>query len=104
VLDTLPDGSVPPPLNPAQALTLGEALAAYTSGSSQLALGVAGRLRVGERADLVVENVDPFALPAEALASVRTEVTVVNGQVVYERGDVVAEAVLQGGELQNVGR
>lgn len=101
---TLPDGSVPPPLNPAQALTLGEALAAYTSGSSQLALGVAGRLRVGERADLVVENVDPFALLAEALASVRTEVTVVNGQVVYERREDVAEAVVPGGELQDVGR
>lgn len=79
----MPDGSVPPPLDPGQALTLAEALAAYTSGSSQLALGVAGRLRVGERADVVVEGVDPFELPSDALAGVRTTATVVGGRVVH---------------------
>lgn len=69
-----------------QALTLAEALGAYTSGSSSLVLGRSGRLQVGERADIAVASIDPFALPAEALASVRTAATVVAGEVVF--GDV----------------
>ena len=66
-----------------QALTLAEALGAYTAGSTSLVLGRSGRLQVGERADVAVATADPFALPTEALASVRTAVTVVAGEVVF---------------------
>ena len=74
-----------PPLDPAQALTLTEALAAYTSGSASLVLGVAGRVRVGERADLVIATEDPFEIPADQLFRVGTAVSVVAGDVVHER-------------------
>jgi predicted amidohydrolase YtcJ len=66
-----------------QALTLSQALAAYTSGSTSLVLGRPGRVRVGERADLAVATADPFELDAAAIASVRTAVTVVGGEVVF---------------------
>lgn len=74
-----------PPLDPSQALTLAEALAAYTSGSSALVLGVAGRVRVGERADLVIATEDPFEIPADHLFRVGTAVSIVAGEVVHER-------------------
>lgn len=81
----------PPVLDAAQALTLGEALAAYTSGSASLVLGApggdgdGGRVLVGARADLVVSTVDPFELPSEQLIRVATAATVVAGELVHER-------------------
>ena len=82
----LPAGSTPPTLDAEhQSLTLAEALTAYTNGSAELVLGRPGRIRVGERADLAVATGDPFAMPPEALAGLETAVTVVAGQVVFER-------------------
>ena len=67
---------------PAQALTVVEALSAYTLGPAR-ALGVAdeGHLRTGARADLAVLNVDLDTLLAadDRLAGVRAELTVVDG-------------------------
>lgn len=74
-----------PPLDPSQALTLAEGLAAYTSGSASLVLGSAGRVRVGERADLVVSTEDPFEIPSDQLFRVAAAITVVGGDVVHER-------------------
>lgn len=71
------------PLDAAQALTLTEALAAYTSGSADLVLGGGGRIRVGARADVVVATADPFELPAAALIGVGTAVTIVAGEIVH---------------------
>lgn len=80
-----PEGTEPPTLDAEhQALTLQQALAAYTSGSTELVLGRPGRLRVGERADLAVATANPFALPPAEIVSVRTAVTVVRGEVVFE--------------------
>lgn len=82
----LPAGATPPTLDAEhQSLTLAQALGAYTNGSTELVLGRPGRIRVGERADLAVATADPFALPREALASVQTAVTLVAGEVVFER-------------------
>ncbi|UUT35974.1 amidohydrolase family protein [Microbacterium elymi] len=79
-------GALPPTLDAEhQALTLAQALAAYTSGSTSLVLGRPGRVRVGERADLAVATGDPFEMPAEVLVSLQTAVTVVAGEVVFER-------------------
>ncbi|MDF0513151.1 amidohydrolase [Agromyces sp. H3Y2-19a] len=79
-------GALPPTLDAEhQALTLEQAFAAYTSGSTELVLGRPGRVRVGERADLAVATGDPFELPAEAIVSLQTAVTVVGGEIVYER-------------------
>ena len=73
------------PLDAAQALTLTEALAAYTSGSASLVLGTPGRIRVGERADLVVSTEDPFEVPADRLYQLAAAATVVGGALVFER-------------------
>ncbi|SDQ27185.1 amidohydrolase [Leucobacter chromiiresistens] len=74
----------PDVLDSGQALTLAESVAAYTSGSAALVLDAAGRIRVGERADIAVATCDPFAGPREAILATRTAVTVVGGSVVFE--------------------
>jgi len=66
-----------------QSLSLTQALGAYTRGSASLVLGRAGRVRIGERADLAVATRDPFGMPVEEIASLRTTVTVVGGEVVF---------------------
>ncbi|WP_062389561.1 amidohydrolase [Demequina iriomotensis] len=76
-------GSDAPPLNPSEALTLSQALRAYTAGShALLGLEGSGVLEVGARADLCVASRDPFAGAPEAIASTRTVVTVLGGDVV----------------------
>ena len=80
-----PDGRSGEPLDAGQALTLTEALTAYTSGSADLVLGGGGRLRVGGRADVAVSTIDPFEIPAEALIGVAIAATVVAGRLVHER-------------------
>ncbi|WP_062304359.1 amidohydrolase [Demequina subtropica] len=76
-------GSDAGPLNPVEALTLAEALRAYTAGSHEL-LGLEGSgvLEAGARADLCVASRDPFAGSPEEIATTRTVVTVLGGEVV----------------------
>lgn len=76
-----------------QALDLAQALGAYTSGSTGLVLGRSGRVRVGERADLAVATADPFALPAEEIASLGTALTVVGGTVAFRAAEAPHEQV-----------
>lgn len=78
-------------LDEAQALSLAEALAAYTSGSSSLVLEQTGRVRVGQRADLIVSTLDPFEVPPQLLLTIAAAVTVVQGEVVYEAGKQIDE-------------
>ncbi len=72
---------------PGQALTVAEALAAYTLGPA-LALGMEGEghLAPGARADLAVLNVDLATLLAadDRLGGVRSLLTLVDGEVVHE--------------------
>ncbi len=77
------------PLIPAEALDLSFALAAYTSGSAWInGIDDGGHLRQGAPADLVVVDRDPFAMDPEDLHLVRTDLTIVGGQVVFERSTV----------------
>jgi predicted amidohydrolase YtcJ len=59
------------PWHPAEALGVGQALAA----------AVAGPLRVGGPADVTVLTADPFAVPPAALASLRALCTISGGRV-----------------------
>jgi predicted amidohydrolase YtcJ len=72
---------------PGQALTVAEALAAYTLGPA-LALGMEGEghLAPGARADLAVLNVDLATLLAadDRLGGVRSLLTLVDGEMVHE--------------------
>lgn len=72
-------------ITPEERLTLAEALAGYTSGAAFAAHDDAalGALTAGRLADFVVVDRDPFALPAEQLAEVRTLRTVVGGVTVF---------------------
>jgi predicted amidohydrolase YtcJ len=72
------------PLLPRQALTLAEALAAYTAGSAYVNhLDETGAVAPGYLADLVVLDRDPFAGPAGEIAAAAVALTYVEGQQVY---------------------
>ncbi len=72
---------------PDQKLTLGEALAAFTTGAAYASFeeGQIGRLSPGYQADFVVMQRDPFDLPARQIVDLRVEQTWVAGQPVYQQ-------------------
>ena len=82
-----PTGTHPGELWPEQALTVDEALHAYTLGAAR-AMGVddvTGSLRPGKSADFVVLDRDPWSTPADRLAGTVTEQTWFAGRLVYQR-------------------
>ena len=81
-----PTGAFPGTLNADQAITREEAIAAVTSrGADAVGLGdVTGRLRVGNSADFVLLDRDPFEVPVQELAGTRVLATVFAGERVYE--------------------
>ncbi|HEY5352611.1 MAG TPA: amidohydrolase [Streptosporangiaceae bacterium] len=79
-----PGESAGEPLLPGQALTLAEAMAAYTAGSAYVnQLDETGAIAAGYLADLVVLDRDPFAGPAEEIAAATVTLTYVEGRQVY---------------------
>ena len=84
---TLPPGQGDPgagPLLPGQALSLGQALAAYTAGSAYVNnLDQAGAIGPGRLADLIVLDRDPFTGPPTAIGATTVLLTYVGGQRVY---------------------
>lgn len=70
---------------PAERLTLGEALRAYTSGSALIngRAHYTGAIRRGYAADLVVIDRNPFERPAAEIARTATVETFIEGQTVY---------------------
>jgi hypothetical protein len=72
-----------------QRLTVTQALRAYTRGAAYAGFDEdrLGTLTVGKRADLVVLDASPWAVPADAVADVDVTHTVVDGSVVYRRGE-----------------
>ncbi|HEY4453824.1 MAG TPA: amidohydrolase [Pseudonocardiaceae bacterium] len=78
-----PGGSGPVFL-PEQRIDLASAIAAYTAGSAYVNhLDDTGRIAVGNRADLVVLDRDPFDGPPEAICETKVEQTFVGGIRVY---------------------
>ncbi len=77
------DGSAPP-FYPSEALTVTQALSAFTVGSAHINHldGDTGSLAVGKLADLVVLDHDP--IDAGSLREARVELTMIGGRVVYE--------------------
>jgi predicted amidohydrolase YtcJ len=75
------------PDNPAEALTIEQAVTAYTRGSAyaELAEHDKGTLAVGMLADLAVLSQDIFTVPPTALPATRSELTMVGGRVVHEK-------------------
>ncbi len=78
-------GAQAEPLLPGQALDLGTALAAYTTGSAFVNHldDVTGSISPGMLADLVVLDRDPFAHPAADIALTSVLGTFVQGEAVF---------------------
>ena len=91
-----PDYPGAPPLVPGQALALGSALAAYTSGSARLNRAGGGTLAPGAPADLAVHSANPFELDPADLSSLQSEMVLVGGEPVFVRSTAGSgAAVLQ---------
>jgi predicted amidohydrolase YtcJ len=73
-------------LAPAEALTLPEAFALFTTDAARLARLDAGAIETGRVADLIVLPRDPLALSPADLMNLAVDITIVGGRVVYERG------------------
>jgi predicted amidohydrolase YtcJ len=72
------------PLDAAQAIDLGSALSAFTSGSAYLNHDdEAGQIRPGFRADLVVVDRNPFDRRTGGIGEARVELTIASGRVVH---------------------
>ena len=83
----LPPGQGDPgagPLLPGQALTLPEAMAAYTAGSAYVNyLDETGAVAPGYLADLVILDRDPFTGAREEIAAASVAATYIEGEQVY---------------------
>lgn len=84
-------GSDAPPLDTAQALTVHQALHAYTSGTAHVNHldHITGRLRTGMLADLAILDRNLFALDAAELHTARVDETWIEGRRVYSREGTV---------------
>ena len=81
-------GMPPGGWHPEQKLSLEETLRGFTAGSAWAAFdeGKVGVLRPGLRADLTVVDRDLFRISPLNLLEAKTMMTIVDGQVVYDRG------------------
>ncbi|MET8144206.1 amidohydrolase [Sphaerisporangium sp. NPDC005288] len=74
------------PFLPHQSLDLATVMAAYTAGSAWINHDdEAGVIAAGNRADLVVLDRDPYALPAKEIWTTQVAMTFAAGELVYER-------------------
>lgn len=73
-------------LAPREALDVTSALALFTSSAAQLSRLPAGVIEVGALADLIVLPADPATLSPPELLKLPVDITIIGGQVVYERG------------------
>ncbi|MEI6739538.1 MAG: amidohydrolase [Gemmatimonadaceae bacterium] len=81
------DGKAPTGWVPEQAITVEEALRAYTRGSAFAGFQetTLGTIAVGKLADLVMLDRDLTAIPPQTIDQTVVRMTVVGGRVVYER-------------------
>ncbi|MFD1705978.1 amidohydrolase [Siminovitchia sediminis] len=72
--------------HPHERITLAEALKAYTIGSAYGSFreNELGTLEEGKLADIVVLKENPFDIPVEKIPHVEVELTVTDGEIVYE--------------------
>jgi predicted amidohydrolase YtcJ len=76
-----------PKMSPAQALTVAEAIEAYTINTawSLLVEEKTGSIEVGKYADMIVLNHNLFEIPATDVHKTEVQITVFKGDVVYRR-------------------
>ncbi|HEU4539006.1 MAG TPA: amidohydrolase family protein, partial [Polyangiaceae bacterium] len=78
------------PTRPSEALTVEQAVSAYTHGSAYAEFEdfQKGKLAPGRLADLAVLSQDVFTAPLPALPATRSVLTVVGGRVVWDAGEL----------------
>ncbi len=81
------DGANPEGWVPGEKIGVAEAMTAYTADAAYAAHldAVLGTLSPGKYADLAVLSDDIFAIDPAAIADVKVELTIVEGEVVYQR-------------------
>jgi predicted amidohydrolase YtcJ len=81
------DGKYPDGWVPAQKISVGEALRAYTAGNAYATFDehTRGVLAPGYEADVAVLDRDLFHIPPESLAQAKVRLTIAGGKVVYRR-------------------
>lgn len=74
--------------SPDEALTVPEAIRAYTKGAAYVTgeEGIKGSLEPGLLADMVVLSEDPLTVDPARISEARVEMTIIGGRVVFERG------------------
>lgn len=74
--------------NPAERVSVQEALALYTVNAARIAFqeGDRGSLEAGKLGDLVVLAEDPFSVDPSRLKEIPVEMTVIGGRIVYQAG------------------
>jgi predicted amidohydrolase YtcJ len=79
------------PTRPDEALTVEQAVTAYTRGAAyaELAEDRKGSLAPGLLADLAVLSQDPFTVPPPAILATTSVLTMVGGAVVWDTGALV---------------
>lgn len=82
------DGTPPEGWHPEERLGMMEALHAYTAAAAHAGGNetIAGSIEPGKLADFAVLSHDVTALPADELRQARVEMTVVDGETVYDAG------------------
>ncbi len=83
------DGANPDGWVPEEKISVAEAVTAYTAGSAYASFldEVLGELAPGKYADLVVLSDDIFTIDPAEMENVAVDLTMVEGQVVYRRGE-----------------
>ncbi len=81
------------PIGAAEALTVHDALRAYTIDAAFACRvdDLVGSLRTGKRADLVVLGRDPLTTPPEQLADIAVKATLLDGRAVHTDGEIIPE-------------
>lgn len=79
-------------LTQAEKLTMQEALRIHTMGSAYASFSenTTGSLEPGKFADIVVWSHDLYTMPPSELINLQAEVTIVGGEIVYNRGNVTS--------------
>lgn len=73
-----------------EGLTIEEALKTYTSNAAYASFDEAkrGAIETGKLADLTILSRDPLSVPPDDIKSIKVDMTIVNGKVVYARNDL----------------
>ncbi|MCR4394776.1 MAG: amidohydrolase family protein, partial [Dehalococcoidales bacterium] len=74
-------------LNPAENISPREALEMYTINGAYASFeeGIKGSISPGKLADLVLLNANPLRIEPEKIGDIRVEMTIIGGQIVWER-------------------